>query len=91
MDRSVLKNFEFKKWFNTVTFTIYIVKTKHAFKVNTNMFTNENICSSFLPHPTPLIVFRRKQTVCISNDDDTLVPMITSSVKLRWTSWNIMC
>lgn len=22
------------------------------------------------------------------NDDDTLVPMITSAVKLRWTTWN---
>lgn len=58
----------------------------HAFKINTNSI-NENISSPFLPHPL-IYVPKKTNSVYLMNDDYTLVPMITSAVKLRWTTWN---
>lgn len=62
----------------------------HAFKMNTN--TNENkvmlaiLATSNTSHSVP----KKTNSVYIMNDDDTLVPMITSAVKLRWTFWKIV-
>lgn len=62
----------------------------HAFKMNTN--TNETkvmlaiLATSNTSHSVP----KKTNSVYIMNDDDTLVPMITSAVKLRWTFWNIV-
>lgn len=62
----------------------------HAFKMNTN--TNENtvmlaiLATSNTSHSVP----KKTNSVYIMNDDDTLVPKITSAVKIRWPFWNIV-
>lgn len=64
----------------------------HAFKMNTN--TNENtvmlaiLATSNTSHSVP----KKTNSVYIMNDDDTLVPMITSAVKLRCIGrFGILC